>query len=80
VPNGKRDALIDHLKKNDIGCGVYYPIPVHKQNYYTKNLGYDQELPETEKASLEVLSLPVHPGLSAADLESIVSTVNEFTG
>lgn len=80
VPNGKRDALIDHLKKNDIGCGVYYPVPVHKQNYYTKNLGYDQELPETEKASLEVLSLPVHPGLSPADLESIVSTVNEFTG
>lgn len=80
VRDGKRDALIEHLKKNEIGCGVYYPVPVHKQNYYTKNLGYDQSLPETEKAALEVLSLPVHPGLSPADLESIVSAVNEFAG
>lgn len=79
VDYGKRDALIEHLKKNEIGCGVYYPVPVHKQNYYTKNLGYNQKLPVTEKAALEVLSLPVHPGLSPADLETIVSTVNEFT-
>jgi dTDP-4-amino-4,6-dideoxygalactose transaminase len=80
VGGGKRDAMIEHLKKHEIGCGVYYPVPVHKQNYYTKNLGYDQSLPETEKAALEVLSLPVHPGLSPADLESIVSAVNEFAG
>jgi dTDP-4-amino-4,6-dideoxygalactose transaminase len=80
VANGKRDAMIEHLKKNEIGCGVYYPVPVHQQNYYTKDLGYKQSLPETEKAALEVLSLPVHPGLSPADLESIVSAVNEFAG
>jgi len=78
VPGGKRDALIEHLKNNGIGCGVYYPVPVHKQNYYLKELGYKQTLPETERASAEVLSLPVHPGLSPADLESIVGAVNEF--
>jgi dTDP-4-amino-4,6-dideoxygalactose transaminase len=80
VGEGKRDAMIEHLKKNEIGCGVYYPVPVHQQNYYTKDLGYKQSLPETEKAALEVLSLPVHPGLSPADLETIVSAVNEFAG
>jgi perosamine synthetase len=78
VPDGKRDALIEHLKQQDIGCGVYYPVPVHQQSYYTKELGYKQSLPEAERAAAEVLSLPVHPSLSPADLESIVSAVNEF--
>ncbi|MEX2161697.1 MAG: DegT/DnrJ/EryC1/StrS family aminotransferase [Anaerolineales bacterium] len=79
VPKGKRDALIEHLKKREIGCGVYYPVPVHKQNYYTVELGYKLDLPETERAAEEVISLPVHPALSPADLETIVSAVNEFT-
>ena len=57
---------------------MYYPVPVHKQSYYTKELKYDQSLPEAERAAAEVLSLPVHPSLSPADLESIVSAVNEF--
>ena len=78
VPSGKRDALIEHLKQQEIGSGVYYPVPVHKQSYYTKELKYDQSLPESERAAAEVLSLPVHPSLSPADLESIVSAVNEF--
>jgi perosamine synthetase len=78
VPNGKRDALIEELKKNNIGSGVYYPVPVHQQNYYMKELGYKQSLPETERAAAEVLSLPVHPSLSPADLETIVSAINEF--
>lgn len=78
VPNRMRDGLIEHLKKQGIGCGVYYPVPVHKQNYYTKNLGYNQILKETERASEEALSLPVHPALSPADLETIVGAVNEF--
>ena len=80
VPDGQRDELIEHLKANEIGCGVYYPVPVHQQSYYTKELGYDQSLPITEQAALEVLSLPVHPGLSPADLETIVDAVNSFDG
>jgi perosamine synthetase len=78
VPNGRRDALIKHLQENGVGCGVYYPVPVHKQSYYTQQLGYDQSLPEAEQAAEEVLSLPIHPGVSASDLETIVSAINEF--
>jgi dTDP-4-amino-4,6-dideoxygalactose transaminase len=78
VPNGKRDGLIEYLKQQEIGCGVYYPVPVHEQSYYTEALNYSQRLPEAERAAAEVLSLPVHPALSPADLESIVSAVNEF--
>ncbi len=80
VPDGRRDALVAHLRENDIGCGVYYPVPIHKQTYYIKDLGYDQELPEAERASEEVVSLPVHPALTREDLDKIVATVNAFMG
>ncbi|NWG35199.1 MAG: DegT/DnrJ/EryC1/StrS aminotransferase family protein [Chloroflexi bacterium] len=78
VPDGKRDALRAHLQEKGIGSEVYYPVPIHKQNFYVKELGYNQSLPETEKAATEVLSLPVHAGLTPADLETIVAAVNEF--
>jgi perosamine synthetase len=78
VPDGKRDAMINYLQENGVGCGVYYPVPIHKQTYYNEKLGYDQVLPEAENASLEVLSLPVHPGLTNEELETIVEVVNRF--
>jgi dTDP-4-amino-4,6-dideoxygalactose transaminase len=78
VPNGRRDALAEHLRGRQIGVGIYYPVPIHKQTFYVQELGYDQSLPESEKAAEEVLSLPVHPALSEQDLETIVDAVNEF--
>jgi perosamine synthetase len=78
VPDGKREALAAHLNARGVGNNVYYPVPVHQQTYYTQNLGYSLSLPEAEQASQEVLSLPVHPALSHADLETIVGAVNEF--
>jgi dTDP-4-amino-4,6-dideoxygalactose transaminase len=79
VANGRRDALADHLKANGVGHGIYYPVPVHQQTFYTKTLGYDVVLPEAERAADEVLSLPVHPGLTDQDLQTIVEVVNDFT-
>jgi dTDP-4-amino-4,6-dideoxygalactose transaminase len=78
VPGGKRDALRTFLQEKGVGSEVYYPVPIHQQTFYVKDLGYKQSLPETERASQEVLSLPVHPALSSADLETIVATVNQF--
>ncbi len=80
VPDGKRDALRTYLQEHGVGSEVYYPVPIHKQSFYMTELGYNQTLPETEKAAGEVMSIPVHPGLSAADLETVVSTFNEFMG
>ena len=79
VLNGKRDALEKHLNEKGIGTGVYYPVPIHKQTYYVQKLNYNQTVPEAEKAAAEVLSLPIHPALSQADLETIVQAINEFT-
>lgn len=77
VPGRMRDVLSVGLAERGIASRVYYPLPVHRQPYY-RRLGYDQSLPEAERASSEVLSLPVHPALTGDELASIVEAVNEI--
>ncbi|RLC84465.1 MAG: aminotransferase DegT [Chloroflexi bacterium] len=79
VGDGRRDEVLKGLKEKEIGTGVYYPVPVHQQRVYVE-MGYEGPFPEAERAAQEVLSLPVHAGLSSADLESIVVAVNELCG
>lgn len=77
VRTKQRDIFADYLKDNGVGCGIYYPIPIHQQPLY-KELGYTDNLPETEKAAEEVLSLPVHPALEEEDLEHIITTIKNW--
>jgi dTDP-4-amino-4,6-dideoxygalactose transaminase len=79
VGNGQRDALLSYLREQGIGANVYYPTCIHQQPIYRK-MGYREPLPEAEKASLEALSLPVHPALTNEDLASIVDAVSSFAG
>ena len=67
-----RDAFAAELSSRGVGTGVYYPIPNHRLPSFALTL----DLPETEQAAREALSLPVHPALSAADLETIAAAVN----
>ncbi len=68
-----RDRFAQALREEfQVGCGVYYPIPNHR----LPSFGLTLDLPETERAAREVLSLPVHPSLSQDDLERIVTAVN----
>lgn len=62
------------LEEHQIGTGVYYPIPNHRLKSLEK-FAPQLDLPETEKASREVLSLPIHPSLNANDLDRIISGV-----
>jgi perosamine synthetase len=71
---GGRGNLAKRLATRGIGTSVHYPIPVHQQPLY-RDLGYDLSLPEAERASREVISLPIHPSVSAEDLELIASEV-----
>jgi dTDP-4-amino-4,6-dideoxygalactose transaminase len=75
-----RDGFVKALKdEHQVGSGVYYPIPNHRLPSlapYAPGL----DLPETEKAAREVVSLPVHPSLTQADLERIVAAVNALAG
>jgi dTDP-4-amino-4,6-dideoxygalactose transaminase len=74
---GDRDQMVEQLRERGIGAGVYYPLPVHQQPVY-RELGYNERLPVAEAMSREVLSLPVHPALSQADLERIVEVVSQL--
>lgn len=67
-----RQALMDEYR---VGTGVYYPIPNHKLPSLAPFAPQD-ELPETDRAAREVISLPVHPSLSDGDLEWIITSVS----
>ena len=72
-----RDQLAAFLKKREIDTGIHYPIPIHRQPFY-RDLGYKDFLPVSEKIVEEVLSLPVHPGVSRDNLQKIIETSKEF--
>jgi perosamine synthetase len=79
---GDRDAAQRRLTELGIGNAVYYPTPIHRLKPY---LGEDGkpgpwDLPETERAAAEVISLPVYPSLSPADLERIAAGANRTGG
>jgi dTDP-4-amino-4,6-dideoxygalactose transaminase len=76
----RRDELQAHLKKREIGTSIYYPLPLHLQPCF-KYLGYKQgAFPESEKAAKEVLSLPIYPELTHAQLDEVVSAIRAFYG
>jgi len=75
VPSNQRDALCAALREQEIETAVYYPRPLHRQPLYQK-LGIGGSFPQAERASQEVLSLPVHPALTQDDLERIAAAVN----
>ena len=76
----QRDALQAHLKAHDIGCSVYYPLPLHLQPCFAY-LGYEEgQCPESERAAREVLSLPVFPELTTAQRDDVIAAVRTFFG
>jgi perosamine synthetase len=74
VVGHNRDAFGAEMTKQGVGNGVYYPIPVHR----LPSFGLTFDLPNTTSAADEVLSIPVHPALSQADLETIVLVINSI--
>lgn len=80
IRSKRRDALLEHLKSRGVGAGIHYPVPLHRQPAYLK-LGYDKvSLPVTEQVAAEVLSLPMYPELSEAQIEYVAEAVREVAG
>ena len=73
-----RDALMEHLKAQDVATKVYYPIPLHLQECFAY-LGYKEgEFPEAERAARETFALPLFPELTAKQQEYVVNSIQEF--
>jgi dTDP-4-amino-4,6-dideoxygalactose transaminase len=78
IPN--RDEVMALLRKENIGCEIYYPCPMHLQECFS-NLGYKQgDFPEAETASKEVLAIPIYPELTINMRDYVAEKILSFAG
>lgn len=77
-----KQELCDYLTRNDIGCGTFYPIPLHKQKAFNKSncKNPDISLPIAEIISKQSVCLPIFPELTDEQVQYVIDTVNEFYG
>jgi dTDP-4-amino-4,6-dideoxygalactose transaminase len=76
IPN--RERVMRELGERGIGCGIHYPIPVHKQEAY-EGLGIKAgALPVTERYADEILSLPMFPELTSAQVQCVATAVKDI--
>jgi len=75
----KRDELREWLQNNDIGCEIYYPVPLHKQECLEK-LSIDTHCPVAEKAADETIALPIYPELTVEMQNYVVEKIVQFYG
>jgi dTDP-4-amino-4,6-dideoxygalactose transaminase len=74
----ERDELMKALGEAGIGTGIHYPVPVHLQEAY-RDLGYREgDLPIAERVSTELISLPMFPELSDAQIRTVVDRVKQY--
>ena len=78
VRTEKRDALLQHLNDNGIGAGLHYPTPLHLQPAY-ESLGYKEgAFPVAEKNAKRILSLPMFPELTEAEIARVTNLIRDF--
>jgi len=80
IRTGSRDALREHLLREEIGSGVYYPLPVHRQPGMAGLVPAGLALPEAERAARECLSLPVFPQLADDAVDRVCQAIRNFFG
>lgn len=78
ITNGKRAALVEYLNENGIPCGVYYPIPLHKQKAYVDKRYIEANFQITNQIIKEVISLPMHTELDNEQIDYITTMVIDF--
>ncbi len=78
IRTDKRDELMQALRDADIGCAIYYPLALHLQECF-EYLGYKEgDFPESERASHEVLSIPVFSEITEEQMDYVIKTIKDF--
>lgn len=75
IRTDNRDNLVEFLEDADIGTGIYYPTSIHEQPAYS-HIEHDAHI--SEQVADQVLSLPIHPNLSTADIETIADAMLDY--
>lgn len=75
IPSGARDRVRDALRAAQVGCAVYYPVPLHQQPCFRES--HSGALPVAEAAALDSLALPVAPGLTPAMQDQVVDVIGQ---
>lgn len=78
ITNGKRDALVEHFAANRVPCGVYYPVPLHRQKAYRDERYREEDFVVTNQLVREVISLPMHTELDDRQIEHISGLIINF--
>ncbi|HEX3145614.1 MAG TPA: DegT/DnrJ/EryC1/StrS family aminotransferase [Pyrinomonadaceae bacterium] len=80
VRSRMRDSLQDFLRRHGIGTSIHYPVPVHQQPAYAGRIKNYTSLRETESTAREILSLPMFPQLSSAQVDEVIDKINTWHG
>ena len=78
VPAENRDELAEHLSKNNIPFGIYYPLGFHEQKAYKQEFFSEGDFPVTNEVKNQVISLPMHTELSRKQINYITNTIISF--
>jgi hypothetical protein len=78
IRTARRAALQAHLRAHEIDTAIHYPAPIHRQRAWLTPFGEPPPLPNAERAAAEMLSLPVHPDLTDAEVERVADAVAGF--
>lgn len=74
----KRNSLLDFLRKKEIGCEVYYPVPFHRQECFAYLNTNDEDYPVANCAANDSLAVPIYPELSNEQIKYVVDSIAEF--
>jgi dTDP-4-amino-4,6-dideoxygalactose transaminase len=75
ITSSRRDKLQNALQDENIGCAIYYPVPLHMQECFGNLGGKEKDFPLSEKAAATSLALPIDPCLSDEEIDRVVATI-----
>ena len=77
IGNDNRNSFLKYLEAEGVGYGVFYPLSIPEQACY-KSLGFKTDYPITNRIKKEIVSIPVHPMLTQAEVEKVAEVINKF--